>query len=89
MKTITLYKAQRIALAKRYNEYAAPDFFVDEESVVHIFGDNCDSEMEANGSVQIELRAHEARAGVPVTFHVTEEDVNFEDEEHPSLGDES
>ena len=76
--TFTYTPEQAAAIATRWNDLANARNQISTSDVHHVFGDNADSDMAADGATLVEVHAFHSESGAPATFYVTSDEVMLE-----------
>ena len=76
--TFTYTPEQASAIAARWNDLANARNQINASDVHHVFGDNADSDMAADGATLIEVHPFHSATGAPETFYVTSDEVTLE-----------
>ena len=74
--TFTYTPKQAEKIAARWNELANARNQISAEDVHHIFDDNADHDIAADGATLVILRAEHSATGAPTAFCVTRADVD-------------
>tara|TARA_R100000951_G_scaffold459_1_gene2096 strand:+ start:820 stop:1401 length:582 start_codon:yes stop_codon:yes gene_type:complete len=76
--TFTYTPEQAAAIAARWNDLANARNQINASDVHHVFSDNADSDMAADGATLIEVHPFHSATGAPETFYVMRHDVTIE-----------